>query len=203
MNGFTIYKEYYDLITLLSKREAEELSLAIMSYMFEDIDPELNEKQMKIFNNLKRPLDASKMQSKRRTKKEPNENQKETEKKPNNIPKETHQDVYVNNNVNVNSIKEDRVIGEEEKDILDFIEKQEMIITPANYNSLTYFIGKVKTEDIEQALLLGKSKSFNYTIQTLRNMYKEQTTIDPCNEVSEELQEVLDYDWINEGEEDE
>ena len=60
MNGFTIYKEYYELITLLTEREQQELLLAITKFMFEDVEPTLNDKQTKIFNNLRRPLEKSK-----------------------------------------------------------------------------------------------------------------------------------------------
>ena len=113
VNSFTIYKEYYELITLLSEKEQQELLLAITRYMFEDIEPTLNSKQTKIFNNLKRPLDKSKEQSKRKrnrnqteTEKEPKENQTETEKEPkenqSSNQTETHQDVPVTVNVNVN-----------------------------------------------------------------------------------------------------
>lgn len=113
VNSFTIYKEYYELITLLSEREQQELLLAITKYMFEDIEPTLNSKQTKIFNNLKRPLDKSKEQSKRKqnknqteTKKNPKENQTETKKEPkenrSSNQTETHQDVPVTVNVNVN-----------------------------------------------------------------------------------------------------
>lgn len=128
MKSFTIYKEYYELITLLPEKEQQELLLAITKYMFEDTIPELNERQTKIFNNLKRPLDSSKENSRRRiktakeenqeeTEKNPNENQnktelkpkdnqKETKKKPtenqNNNQKKTHQDVNVIVNVNNN-----------------------------------------------------------------------------------------------------
>ena len=82
VNSFTIYKDYYELITLLSEREQQELLLAITKYMFEDIEPTLNNKQTKIFNNLKRPLDKSKEQSKRKRNKKPNRNQKRTKRKP-------------------------------------------------------------------------------------------------------------------------
>ena len=44
MNGFTIYKEYYELITLLTEREQQELLLAITKFMFEDVEPTLNDK---------------------------------------------------------------------------------------------------------------------------------------------------------------
>ena len=40
MNGFTIYKEYYELITLLTEREQHELLLAITKFMFV-IEPHL------------------------------------------------------------------------------------------------------------------------------------------------------------------
>ena len=83
MKSFTIFEEYFDLITLLpTKEEQQELLYMIAEYMFYDKKPILNDRQMKIFRNLKRPLDISKQQSKRRTKKEPKKNQNETENKP-------------------------------------------------------------------------------------------------------------------------
>lgn len=133
MNGFTIYKEYYELITLLTEKEQQELLLAIVKYMFEDTIPALNNKQMKIFKNLKRPLDTSKKNSKRskgygaptgnqnarkKQTKNQTENNPKTNQKTNQIisKKQTHQDVNVivsnydsnyvvnvNDNVNVNS----------------------------------------------------------------------------------------------------
>ena len=110
MNGFTIYKEYYELITLLTEREQQELLLAITKFMFEDIEPTLNDKQTKIFNNLRRPLEKSKKRSKcgsitksnenqEENEIETKENQKEIKTKSNESQKEnknkTHQDVNV------------------------------------------------------------------------------------------------------------
>ena len=143
VQSFSIYKEYYDLITLLSKQERAELLLAISEYMFEDAEPELNDNQMKIFSNLKRPLDKSKNKSKNSTKQNQNENktktnqnQNENKMKTNQNQNEnktkTHQDVNVNVVVNNNTLKNknniiskesinnedsnrDRVIGEEEE----------------------------------------------------------------------------------------
>ena len=145
VQSFSIYKEYYDLITLLSKQERAELLLAISEYMFEDVEPELNDNQMKIFSNLKRPLDKSKNKSKNSTKQNQNENKLKTNQKQNENKTKTHQDVNVNVVVN-NTLKNknniiskesinnedsnrDRVIGEEEEketspnSILDFVEK--------------------------------------------------------------------------------
>ena len=87
IKSFTIYEEYYELITLLNQREQEEFLLAIVRYMFEDVEPVLNDKQQKIFNNLKRPLDVSKNKSKNarkenqvKIKRKSNENQNEIKK---------------------------------------------------------------------------------------------------------------------------
>ena len=101
MKSFTIYEEYYELITLLTEEEQAYLLLAITRYMFEDIEPDLDERQSKIFKNLVRPLNISKANSKRNKK-----NQTETELKPNQnqiktevaTKRVTHQDVNVNVN---------------------------------------------------------------------------------------------------------
>ena len=63
MKSFTIYREYYDLITLLNEKEQANVLLAIAKYMFEDKEITLNNNENKIFINLKRPLDKSKNQS--------------------------------------------------------------------------------------------------------------------------------------------
>lgn len=137
MNGFTIYKEYYELITLLTEREQQELLLAITKFMFEDVEPTLNDKQTKIFNNLRRPLEKSKKRSKcgSITKSNENqeeneieikENQKEIKTKSNENQKEnenkTHQDVNVIVNVNDNvDVNVKKISLEEIKGIVEYL----------------------------------------------------------------------------------
>lgn len=137
MNGFTIYKEYYELITLLTEREQQELLLAITKFMFEDIEPTLNDKQTKIFNNLRRPLEKSKKRSKCGSITKSNENQEENEIetkenqmkikiKSNENQKEnenkTHQDVNVIVNVNDNvDVNVKKISLEEIKGIVEYL----------------------------------------------------------------------------------
>ena len=111
LKSFTIYEEYFELITLLSnERDQADLLLAICNYMFCDKKPSLNENQMKIFNNLKRPLEKSKIKSKNSSNNLSKTNQIKDEIKSNENQNQnkikTHQDVnvnvYVNDNVNVN-----------------------------------------------------------------------------------------------------
>lgn len=137
MNGFTIYKEYYELITLLTEREQQELLLAITKFMFEDIEPTLNDKQTKIFNNLRRPLEKSKKRSKCGSITKSNENQEENETKTKENQKEiktksnenqkeneskTHQDVNVIVNVNDNvDVNVNKITLAEIKGIIEYL----------------------------------------------------------------------------------
>lgn len=137
MNGFTIYKEYYELITLLTEREQQELLLAITKFMFEDIEPTLNDKQTKIFNNLRRPLEKSKKRSKCGSITKSNENQEENEIETKDNQKEikiksnesqkenenkTHQDVNVIVNVNDNvDVNVKKISLEEIKGIVEYL----------------------------------------------------------------------------------
>ena len=137
MNGFTIYKEYYELITLLTEREQQELLLAITKFMFEDVEPTLNDKQTKIFNNLRRPLEKSKKRSKCGSITKSNENQEENETKAKENQKEikiksnenqkenenkTHQDVNVIVNVNDNvDVNVKKISLEEIKGIIEYL----------------------------------------------------------------------------------
>jgi DnaD/phage-associated family protein len=127
VQSFSIYREYYDLITLVSKQERAELLLAISEYMFEGIEPELNDNQMKIFSNLKRPLDKSKNKSKNSTKQNQNkikmktkQNQNEND---NNNKTKTHQDVNVVVNNTLNNKNNSISIDNNTNSILDFVEK--------------------------------------------------------------------------------
>ena len=80
VNSFTMYFDYYNLIdSLQSTRDKAILLIAINDYMFKDLEPKLANHNQAIFNTLKRQLDKSKNNSKRRTTKEPEQNQNATE----------------------------------------------------------------------------------------------------------------------------
>ena len=103
MKRFAIYREYYDLITLLpNEKDKSSLLLAIVEYMFDDIIPNsLSINAFKVFNNLKRPLDKSKVKSKNSTKNKQNNIKYKSNSNRNENESKTHQDVNVNDNVNV------------------------------------------------------------------------------------------------------
>lgn len=156
MNGiksFTIYEEYYELITLLNQREQEEFLLAIVRYMFEDVEPVLNDRQQKIFNNLKRPLDVSKNKSKNARKENQKEIKSKSNKNQNEIKKEIKRDntsmmsmsmsmsnIYNNiyfNNKELNSI------------FIDFLEMRKKLKAVNSDRAINMLINKLNNYDDE------------------------------------------------------
>ena len=60
INGFTFYKNYYELIKYLPNKERLKVLDAILKYMFEDEETQFNGLLSGIWINLKMPLDNSK-----------------------------------------------------------------------------------------------------------------------------------------------
>lgn len=88
VNSFTFYKDYYNLIDTLPLQDKTVLAIAILDYVFKDIEPKLSGHNQAIFNTLKNQLNVSKCNSKRRTGRKPKKNQKETGRKPKDEPNE-------------------------------------------------------------------------------------------------------------------
>lgn len=94
INGFTFYKDYYNLIKILPTKNREKTLWAIMEYMYEDKIPNLDENSQAVFNTLSYQLNVSKKQASNgckggRPKKEnPNDNPEENPNdNPNDNPK--------------------------------------------------------------------------------------------------------------------
>lgn len=80
VNSFTFYRDYFNLIDTMPLNDKYVLSVAILDYVFKDVEPELSGHNQAIFNTLKNQLNLSKNNSKRKTGKKPEENRRETEK---------------------------------------------------------------------------------------------------------------------------
>lgn len=188
MKSYTLYREYYDLISLLDRKDQAGLLLAITEYMFEDIEPNLNSKQMKIFNNLKRPLDKCKNKSKnakKEIKTKSNENQNEIKS---NSKQVTHQDVNVNVNDNVYVYVENKLNRTLNSSEIELIETWDCY----------------KPYQIEYAVkqtLLARANNLKYTNAILRNIKDktEDELKENGREEESEYVEIPDYDWLNEN----
>lgn len=199
IKSFTIYQEYYDLITLLEKEEQQELLLAIVEYVFNDKEPILNDKQMKIFINLKRPLDKSKNRSKSSSKQKQNKNKKETKQKQN---KNTSNDVnvnvsnydnnyVVNGNVNVNKIENKYFESIKVNSIFnEFLELRKKLKAINSERAINTLINKLSNYDeetqfkmIENSIVNSwkgiyelketKTKGKDKVLETLQKIYNE------------------------------
>lgn len=187
IKSFTIYQEYYDLITLLEKEEQQELLLAIVEYVFNDKKPVLNDKQMKIFINLKRPLDKSKNRSKSSSKQKQNKNKIKTKKKQN---KNTSNDVNVSNydnnyvvngNVNVNKIENKYF---------------ESIKVNSLFNEFLELRKKLKAVNSERAINSLVNKLNNYDEDTQYKMIENSIVNSWKNVYELKEKETLPY-WFN------
>lgn len=79
INSFTFYKNYYELIDNLDKKNKQVMLEAIVDYVFKDIEPNLTGMNKAIWTNIVMPINKSKLNSKRSIN---HNNQKETEEKP-------------------------------------------------------------------------------------------------------------------------
>ncbi len=218
MNSFTIYKEYYELMTLLSEKDQQELLLAVVKYMFEDTIPTLNDKQMKIFANLKRPLDKSKTRSKAGSSNTSNDNQEENKTKSNQNQNESKQEKKENQNQNKTKTHQDvNVIVKKENNIINnkyynFLENQfgrTISLTEIemfDYLLETYDKDLVK-EAIKQSVIMTR-KNLNYVKGILKNWRSSNiNTLEDLKRTEnekerdeEQPEELFSYNWLEDNE---
>lgn len=218
MNSFTIYKEYYELMTLLSEKDQQELLLAVVKYMFEDTIPTLNDKQMKIFANLKRPLDKSKARSKAGSSNTSNDNQEENKMKSNQNLNENKKETKENQNQNKTKTHQDvNVIVKKENNIINnkyynFLENQfgrTISLTEIemfDYLLETYDKDLVK-EAIKQSVIMTR-KNLNYVKGILKNWKSSNiNTLEDLKRTEndkerdeEQPEELFSYNWLEDNE---
>lgn len=116
IKSFTFYNEYAELIdNLPTEDEKKDILLAIFDYVFNDIEPELNGMSKAIFKNLKRPIDISKNQSKRRINKTKEETGEKPEKEPEEEPQKNTSMMSMSNINKKDNRDKDRGMGEEKE----------------------------------------------------------------------------------------
>lgn len=192
INSFAIYREYWDLITLLTEKEQSNVLMAVVKYMFEDEEVELSKRESKVFVNLKRPLDKSKNKS-NNSKSKQNQNEIKTKSNENQIEikskstRSTHQDVnvIVNDNVYVNNIYS--YLEENFGRTLSSIEYEE--VSTWQDNELTRYA-------IKQAVLNGKY-NIKYINAILTSFKKNNiTTVQQAQSQNEKFKNGNLPDWF-------
>lgn len=87
IKGFTFYKNYYDIIKYLDDNNKLIMLNAILEYIFEEKEPELEGLNLGIWNNIKMPLNTTKINIINGKKGGRPKTQTKTEKKPKAKPK--------------------------------------------------------------------------------------------------------------------
>lgn len=185
IHGFSIYEEYFALISILERKKAQHVLYAIAEYMFKGIEPKLDEKESAVFESLRRALDKQKNKSKNAKKDKSKQNQNEIKMKSkeeqNEIKTKTQQDVDVNNILDSNN---KRVIGEKEEkdskettkeDLVTFISESNLIVTPYEFTIIELYMKDFSIEEIKHALILGRNKSINYSLAILKNWFIQKS----------------------------
>lgn len=163
IKSFSVYREYYELITLLSEKEQGEILLAIVKYMFLDEKPVLNAKQKKIFLNLQRPLDKSKNKSNIISKENQNETKKTSKENQNETKTKTHHDVNVNVNNNINN-----------NNIYSYIETNfGRTLSPIEYEVVSNWNDTELTRYAIKQAVLNRAYSIKYIEAILTNFEKK------------------------------
>lgn len=207
IHGFSIYEEYFALISILEHKKAQHVLYAIAEYMFKGVEPKLDAKESAVFESLRRALDKQKNKSKNAKKDKTKENQNEIKAKSKEEQKEikikTQQDVDVNNILDSNN---ERVVGKEEEkeskekikdDLVTFISKSNLIVTPYEFTIIELYMKDFSIEEIKHALILGKDKSINYSLAILKNWFiqknKENSVSDNNKPIPSWFNETVEF----------
>ncbi|MBQ6628539.1 MAG: hypothetical protein IJI98_11050 [Methanosphaera sp.] len=190
MKSFTIYEEYFDLITILPKEEEQkDLLYKIAEYMFYDKEPTLNKNQTKIFNNLKRPLNKSKTKSKATS----NQNQNEIK-----MESKTNQNENTSNDVNVNvngNVFKKPTLEEVEEYCRERNNNVDAETFINFYESKGWFVGKNKMKDWKACVRTWEKKSKHIIAKeekTVPDWFEQQLeNQEPTKEEQREMEEAL------------
>lgn len=207
INGFTFYRNYYELLDELNSKDKKEMLVAIVDYVFKDIEPEFTGMKKAIWNNIVFPINTSKKNSLRskgngapignqnatkktnqnQTEIKPKSNQKGNQKQTNNISISISNFLYIISNFNFNNN-----ITKLLKEYLELRIKSKYSISKTIVNRLCNKLNQYTTNDLEKEEIImnainGNWKDF-YPLKNEEKKYK--TSMDKFNE-------VLD-NWIEE-----
>lgn len=182
INSFTFYKDFYNLIDTISKKDKQMILEAIVDYVFKDIEPSLRGHNEAIFNTLRHQLDKAKNKSKNVKKQNQNEIKSKSNENQNKI-NTTNKEVssFNNNIINKNNLLEEKEKKEKEdiSSVIDLVQEMGMIIngTPLETNTLILW-QNVDVEIIKEALVEAKRKNkmdINYVHGIVKNLVKEKS----------------------------
>ena len=177
INGFTFYKNYYEIIRYLPDKDKLRLYDAILEYMFEDKEPELKELLKGIWVNLKMPLDNNKKNINNgqkggrppKPKNNPTNNPEETQAKPNKEPKLKANNIsyflFLISNNNYKYIIKDNKLYKKIEEWLNYKQERKEIYKEIGLQSLL-------TQIENQVEIYGEENIINLITECMASNYK-------------------------------
>lgn len=147
IQGFTFYKNYYEIIKHLPNKEKIQLYDAILEYMFENKEPKLNGLLNGIWINIKMPLDNNKKNiingkkgGRPKTEEKPKNNPKKTQTKTQEEPKQKANNIsyflFLISNNNYKYIKENNNIYNKIIEWLEYKQERKELYKEIGLNNL-------------------------------------------------------------------
>ena len=209
-DSFVFYKSFYDSIKELDPKDQVQIYDAIFKYQFEGNDIELKGVCKSIFTLIIPQLEANNKRYINGCKGgAPKGNQNATKKQPKTTKKQPNDNDNVNDNVNEN----DNVIIT--TTIYEYIEQNfGRTLSPIEIQQIDEWLSIYEEEVIKYSIsiaTLNNKKTFNYVNGILKNWksngYKtlqeikdnEITKKEIISEKNKEIQELENYNWLEEG----
>ena len=219
--GFTFFSSYHESLKDLEPEDRKELLEAIVDYVFDDIEPELSGFKRTIWTLIVPNLTTSKNKSKN-AQKETKKNQKKNKTKSKTNQNKIN-DLLEDKDMDKEEDKERKEKEEGDntcyttRSIYEFIEENYgRPISPIEYEKIENWLEDYTEDVIEYAVrksVIYNKKTFSYVNGILRNWKAngfrtlqeiKDNEIKLYNPERPQIdQELFEYDWFNDGEEDE
>lgn len=207
IKGFTFYKNYYDIIKYLDDNNKLIMLNAILEYIFEEKEPQLEGLNLGIWNNIKMPLNTTKIniingkkggRPKTQTKTE-TKTESKTEKKPKAKPKGKANNIsyflFLFSNLYISNLNNKDNIYKLFKEYLELRIKNKYTVTETVVKRLINKLNEYGTTDEEKTEIItnainGAWKDF-YPLkkhETKPNWYGKEIKEEPASE--EEIKKI-------------
>lgn len=197
IKGFTFYKNYYDIIKFLDDSNKLIMLNAILEYIFEEKEPELEGLNLGIWNNIKMPLNTTKINiingKKGGRPKTETKTETKTEKKPKAKPKGKANNIsyflFLFSNLYISNLNNKDNIYKLFKEYLELRTKNKYTVTETVVKRLINKLNEYGTTDEEKIEII--TNAINGTWKDFYPLKKHETK---PNWYGEELEERVASD---------
>lgn len=158
IKGFTFYKNYYDIIKYLDDNNKLIMLNAILEYIFEEKEPELEGLNLGIWNNIKMPLNTTKTNIINGKKGGRPKTQSKTEKKPKAKPKGKANNIsyflFLFSNLYISNLNNKDNIYKLFKEYLELRIKNKYTVTETVVNRLINKLNEYGTTDEDKTEII-------------------------------------------------